>query len=335
MKNKSEIPKISIFRRIYFFRSTYSLEGWKGERQEMSESSGIQRIGIVYFSGTGGTETAARSFAEQAQAKGLVVGLEELGRSTGTSARKTLLESSAEWDCLLLLFPVYATNAPAPVYEWIRSWSPAAGQRIAVLSVSGGGEVWPNTGCRAECCRQLEKKGFRVVYEAMLCMPCNWLVPTHDHVAMHLLAALPRKTERILSRILSGSIRRTDHRKGFLVRQLAKYEQSGSRSFARKLRVDTTCNGCARCARDCPTGNIAMHNGRPQFANECLMCFKCVYNCPVRALQSNNIMVLKQGFSLSGLQRKMKDTPLLPVEECCKGVLWAGVKTYLTDRDGL
>jgi ferredoxin len=301
----------------------------------MSESAGIHRIGIVYFSGTGGTETATRSFAEQAQAKGLAVGLEELGRKAGAAARKTLQESPGDWDCLLLLFPVYATSAPAPVYEWIRSWSASPGQRIAVLSVSGGGEVWPNTGCRVECCRQLEEKGFQVVYEAMLCMPSNWLVPTHDHVAMHLLAALPRKTELILDRILSGSIRRTAHRKGFLVRQLAKYEQSGSRGFARKLRVDAACNGCARCARDCPTGNIRMHNGSPQFANDCLMCFKCVYNCPVRALQSNNIMVLKQGFSLSGLQRRMKDTTLLPVEECCKGVLWAGVKTYLTDRDRL
>lgn len=300
----------------------------------MSESAGIHRIGIVYFSGTGGTEMAAHGFAEQAQAKGLAVGLEELGRKAGAPARKTL-ESPVGWDCLILLFPVYATDAPAPVYEWIRSWPCSPGQRIAVLSVSGGGEVWPNTGCRAECCRELEERGIQVIYEAMLCMPCNWLVPTHDHVAMHLLAALPRKTERILSRILSGSIRRTAHRKGFLVRGLAKYEQSGSRGFARKLRVDPVCNGCGRCARDCPTGNIEMHNRQPRFANECLMCFKCVYNCPVRALQSNNIMVLKQGFSLSALQKRMRDTPLLPVEECCKGMLWAGVKTYLTDRDGL
>lgn len=301
----------------------------------MSESAGIHRVGIVYFSGTGGTEAAARSFAEQAQGKGLSVGLEELGRKTGAADRKTLLESAEGWDCLILLFPVYATDAPAPVYEWIRSWPSSSGQRIAVLSVSGGGEVWPNTGCRAECCRQLEEKGFQVVYEAMLCMPCNWLVPTHDHVAMHLLEALPRKTELILQRILSGGTRRTTHRRGFLVRQLSKYEQSGSRSFARKLRVNAACTGCARCARNCPTGNIRMNNRRPQFANECLMCFKCVYNCPVRALQSNNIMVLKQGFSLSALQKRMRNTPLLPVEECCKGVLWAGVKTYLTDRDRL
>jgi ferredoxin len=301
----------------------------------MTASAGLRSIGILYFSGTGGTEAAARSIAGQAQEKGLTVGLEELSTKTYASGKKGLDQPQQRWDYLMLLFPVYAADAPAPVYEWIAGLSISPGQKIAVLSVSGGGEVWPNTGCRAECCRLLESKGFQVIYEAMLCMPCNWLVPTPDQVAMHLLAALPRKTELILNRILSGSLRRTGHRKGLLVRQLSKYEKSGSRSFARKLQINTCCTGCSLCARDCPTGNIRMISSRPLFGNECVMCFKCIYNCPVRALHSNNMMVLKQGFSLTAIRRKMGKTPLLPVEECCKGVLWAGVKAYLTDRDQL
>lgn len=302
----------------------------------MRESVKLRSIGIVYFSGTGGTERAARAFADQAQAKGLSAELEALGRNTEQSGKKRAAGIPTDHpDCLLLLFPVYAADAPPPVFEWIKSQSPSPGQKIAVLSVSGGGEVWPNTGCRAECCRQLEQRGFHVIYEAMLCMPSNWLVSPHDHTAMHLLAALPRKAELILSRILAGSIRRTDHRKGFLVRQLTKYEKTGARGFARKLRVDAACTGCSLCARACPSSNIGMENGRPRFGNECFMCFNCIYNCPVRALQSNNVMVLKQGFSLSALTRRMKDTDLLPVEKCCKGVLWAGVRTYLTDRDQL
>jgi hypothetical protein len=63
------------------------------------------------------------------------------------------------------------------------------------------------------------------------------------------------------------------------------------------------------------------------------MCFRCVYGCPSHALHSKNFMVLKGGFDLAAVERRIQGVPLPPVEKCCKGWAWKGVRKYLLDQD--
>jgi hypothetical protein len=50
---------------------------------------------------------------------------------------------------LIILYPVYAFNAPRPVYDFISSLPMSNKAQAAVISVSGGGEVSPtgHAGC--------------------------------------------------------------------------------------------------------------------------------------------------------------------------------------------
>ena len=99
-----------------------------------------ERIVLTWFSGTGGTERVGRRLAEQ---------LESFGH-TGQTIRLRSGEPTAcdAHDRLVVLFAVHAMNAPSPVYQWLDALPLSPGASAAVLSVSGGGEVSPNTACR-------------------------------------------------------------------------------------------------------------------------------------------------------------------------------------------
>ena len=47
------------------------------------------------------------------------------------------------------------------------------------------------------------------------------------------------------------------------------------------------CIGCGICAASCPTGNIEMTGGRPQWKHDgtCLTCFSCYHHCPNHAIE--------------------------------------------------
>lgn len=79
--------------------------------------------------------------------------------------------------------------------------------------------------------------------------------------------------------------------------------------------------------------NIEMRDKTPYFKDRCVMCFRCVYACPSKAIKSKSFQVLKNGYSLSDLEKRMEGVELELVEKCCKGILWAPMRRYLLDKD--
>ncbi|MGI6120570.1 MAG: hypothetical protein ACOYIB_08425 [Desulfosporosinus sp.] len=173
----------------------------------------IKAVKIVFFSGTGGVKRIAEAFKLELLKRGLEVSLNNLDYFLNNSNNQYKENTPLE-DFVILIFPLHAFDAPNPIYDWIRH-NQAEQQRIAVISVSGGGEIWPNTGCRNNCCKELEQRGFKVVYERMMCMPSNWVFPNNDHVAMWLIKVIPKKVSKIVDHLLSGIQCRTNYKMGF------------------------------------------------------------------------------------------------------------------------
>lgn len=293
------------------------------------DSTAYKSVQIVCFSGTGGARRVAEAFAKDMEGRGIEARLTAL-EQPGAGEKEIQAKPA---DLLILVFAVHAFDAPAPVYAWAES-AGLEGVRAAVISVSGGGDHWPNTGCRNAICAALERRGAEVFYEKMMVMPCNWVIPIGDAAAMHLVSAVPDKVKKILDAVLAGRTRRTRSKMGFARAWVTKKEKQGTRKFPETISVCEDCKGCGWCARNCPTGNIGIKDGRPVFGESCVMCFRCVYGCPSRALQSKNFMVLKGGFDLDGLEKRMRGVPLPPVEECFKGRMWKAVREYMLDEDG-
>lgn len=288
---------------------------------------------VIYFSGTGGTKRVAKAIESSLLNRNYQVNLIAIDQSASAIHSTDELEILKKSSTAILVFAVHAFDAPEPVYEWI-SQIRCNDLSTAVLSVSGGGEVWPNIGCREDIIKLLESHGFNVKYEKMLVMPCNWVFKIDDNLSMHLINEMPNKVDKILDKFLTKTIRRTNHHKGWLARKITLLEKKTASRFAQSFNVSERCISCQWCVKHCPVNNIQLVKNKPVFSNKCVMCFRCVYGCKIGAIETKNFQVLKKGFDLNALETRMKNKTLKPMNECCKGIMWSGVRKYLNDEDG-
>ena len=233
------------------------------------------------------------------------------------------------------LFPVYVFDAPKLIYDWIESIAPEQiGDKIAVRSVSGGGDMIANVSCRKSCCDILESKGFNVFYDRMLVMPANVFIKYSDDLIMHLVNAIPEKVNEIVNDLMDERESRTNSKKGAFSKWLFKTAQKNFSGFAKSYKVTDDCNLCGWCVDNCPKNNILANDtlGKVVFKDDCAVCLRCIYGCPMKAITLKGIFVLKSGYDLNDVINRMKDVDLIPVEECCKGFMYKGVKKYLLDK---
>ncbi len=288
----------------------------------------IKSVQLVYFSGTGGTARIAGYFENAFLKRGIKADKTEL--NAGVPA------AQFGADLLVVLFPVYACNAPEPVTGWLAGAEAGNGRPAAVIAVSGGGDISPNTASRMGVIRQLEKKGYRIQYESMFVMPSNFFVHYDDVLSAMILKAAPGKAERAAEEILSGRVRRTEPY--FLDRVFSRFgtlERRMGKLFGTQLKPNDRCTGCAWCAGHCPGGNITMRDRRPVFGSRCVVCLRCVYGCPQKAITPGfgKFFVLKDGYDLKTVESRTEGmTEFPPVEQLAKGYLLKGVKKYLDDN---
>ncbi len=285
-------------------------------------------VNIVYFTGTGGTGYIADCF-------------EKAFKRHSVETYKTVLNARDEnttndADMLILLFPVYAMNAPLPVSEWIKSTSKVNEKPAIVISVSGGGEVTPNTACRIDTLKKLKSKGYKVIYEKMLVMPSNWIVPVKDEIAIMLLRVAPIRVDKIVQDIMSGTEYRTKPKTiDRLLSLLGRVEKKVTKYFGSRIKVKEACSGCGWCANNCPRCNITMKDGKPVFDSKCVLCLGCLYGCPQKALEPGymKFVLIKEGYDYKGVLRRMQGVAEINIDEHLKkGWLWDGVRKYLNEE---
>ena len=287
-------------------------------------------VRIACFSGTGSTLYVAEAFRREWENRNHSVEITEIGRCYETEAVTS--------DLLILCYAVHAFNAPLPVLRWIKSQSGANRTPAVVISVSGGGEVTPNLACRVSAKKLLRKMNFRVTYEKMIVMPSNWIVPTKKALTDGLLEILPFKVSHCINEILAGKERHIKAGPGNrLLSLLGRLEHLAAGKFGEKIIIEPTCNGCGLCAFNCPVGNISMADNRPLFSHDCVLCLQCLYGCPKKALKPGwgKFVTIPGGYDFKSILREKSDSTGLDPEKEAEGVLWLGVKRYLSDRSDL
>lgn len=290
-----------------------------------------ETIKIIYFSGTGGTYRVAQHFYEEFAKMGKSVTISELTMSSILDQQLSQIEESL----LILLYPVYAFSAPLSIHEWLDGLKTHLNKEVVICSVSGGGELFPNTASRTLVKRQLERKGFRVIYEKMFVMPGNVAIQYDLELMALLLQKAPLMVKKVIRELEKGVERLT--RPLLIDRILVRlfmFQKKAGRKFSDKFTVDDGCNGCSLCESQCPRANIQMQNGKPTFNSNCVICMKCIYNCPKHSIHPRfeKKLVLKNGYDLDQIDDMIKRSEAVnPAYVPPKGVLFKGVVKYLEE----
>lgn len=288
----------------------------------------IKSANLVYFTGTGGTARVAEAFERSLMKRSITVQRTEL---------RGAINPVVFGDMLVLLFPVYAFNAPKPIAEWLKKIQPVEGRPVVVVSVSGGGEISPNTACRTATIRHLEEKGYDVIYEKMVVMPSNFLFGFDESLSAMILHATPVIVDKVVAEIMEGERHRTvPYGIDRIASKLGYFEIFGGRIFGRCLKVSDKCVNCGWCEKLCPRDNIKIIDGRHIFGNDCVICLRCVYGCPQKAIEPGfgKFMVVPEGFNLSKLESRMDHLTVYPrISQATSQSSLRGVRDYLIESN--
>jgi flavodoxin/ferredoxin len=283
-------------------------------------------VTLLYFSGTGSTEHAANCLERQLTERGINVHKKNMANISPSSVKAS--------DLLIVLSPVYAYRLAELTESFLKKLPDGKQRPTAVLSVSGGGEVSPNTACRVPAKRYLTKRGYHVVYENMLVMPSNFATQVEPHLNLALLTVLPEKLETIINDLLEGKKRLTVPKtKDRLITAIGVAEHLGGNIFGKNLYATSDCNQCGLCVKNCPKKNIKMVNGRPKFGWRCMWCLKCVYACNRRAILPGIMksIILKDGYDIRTMSRLAAKESRQEEYKSKSGDPWEGVMKYLNE----
>ncbi len=233
---------------------------------------------IYYFTGTGNSLWTAEKLS---------------GNLGGTELRAVVSEGGErekeEYPSIGVVFPVYMNKVPHIVASFIRDLPKTS--YLYAVAVNAG-----DVGLAFSHFRKIIKGGEnRLNAGFSIVTPSNYLPfgeAASGEKLEEILSTAGAKIERISSIIKEkrsffdreASFFHTRIFPGILYSAGYRYIHFLYKGFS----VDNNCNSCGICERICPVYNIILEEGRPVWHNKCELCFACINNCPVNAIQYQN-----------------------------------------------
>ena len=232
---------------------------------------------ILYFSGTGNSEYAAKRIGQETEDE--VLNLFERLKNKDYSR----ITSSRPW---VVVTPTYAWRIPRILEEWLKRTELAGSRDIYFVMTCG-----ENIGNAGKYLQTLcAQKG--MCYRGCLAvvMPENYIAmfatPTRE-AARKIIEKAEKRITQAAAVIRSGKefaepdITITDRLISGIVNDLF-YPVC---VHAKKFYVTDACISCGKCERVCPTENVRLENGRPVWGKKCTHCMACICRCPAEAIE--------------------------------------------------
>ena len=255
-------------------------------------------VGIFYFSGTGNTKIVAELFADNFRKNNHRVKIKSIEDFT----KKNTTLNIDNFDLIGIGHPVYGMGFPGIINTFIKMLPEYSNKNVFIFK-SAGDFVSINNGASKLIIKKIEKKGYTVIHESLICMPSNWLIGYENNFAKQLYKAAIKKTEKYSDEILNCEKQRI--KAGIILKLVSMFtnffeENFGARFYGRFLKVNKNCNNCNKCINQCPVSNIYRENSKIKFGWNCIWCMRCIYNCPANAIKARilNCTVLKKGYDI-------------------------------------
>ena len=235
------------------------------------------KIAIVYFSGTGNTEKVLKEF-------------ESFFKIQNNEVKMIKIESGeyipTDIDILIIGYPVHAFNAPKIVLDYFNNISFfKEGLPTYIVKTSGEG-LTLNNGSSNKLTSILKNKGITIFNEYHYLMPYNIIFRHSDKMAYKMwkivLELIPLDAKEILDKkriVIKYSLGTK------FVSNALRIEQPGAHIIGSGFEVNNNCIHCGLCEKNCPTKNIIIKKNKVYFKEKCMICMRCVFNCPKDAIK--------------------------------------------------
>ena len=235
-------------------------------------------MNAIYLSGSGNTKHIVTLLLNEIGNAGICAPIES------DDVKKAL-----EGDEIIIAYPTMFSNIPYLVRDFINSneavWK---GKKIFLITTMGlfAGD---GTGCAA---RLLKKYGAEITGGLQIVMPdsigdCKALKKSKEQNKAVIDKADKRVAEAA-KQIREGNYPKEGlsfaaHLAGLFGQRLWFYNKTNG--YTNKVKIDPSkCIGCGICAKNCPTKNIRIENGKAVASSKCTMCYRCINHCPKQAM---------------------------------------------------
>lgn len=218
-------------------------------------------------------------------------GIETRSRSIEQLASGDADRLTAENDAVGIAYPVYGSDMPQLMKDFIGSLALVKGKRAFVFCTQW---LWSGDGARVGA-RLLQGRGFQVGWAEHFSMPNNvsvtaasFLPYTNDPDRLaRKLAKTAVKIKCFAGRIDGGK----PYRRGFNLAALmsGNIQRLPFRRIFPRLRNDigvdlSRCTNCGCCASLCPAGNLTWDDNGIKTHGSCILCLRCYSFCPQMAV---------------------------------------------------
>ena len=235
-------------------------------------------MNAIYLSGSGNTKHIVTLLLNEIGNAGICAPIES------DDVKKAL-----EGDEIIIAYPTMFSNIPYLVRDFINCneavWK---GKKIFLITTMGlfAGD---GTGCAA---RLLKKYGAEITGGLQIVMPdsigdCKALKKSKEQNK----AVIVKADQRIIEaarKMREGNYPKEGlsfaaHLAGLFGQRLWFYNKTTG--YTDKVKIDPSkCIGCGICAKNCPTKNIRIENGKAVASSKCTMCYRCINHCPKQAM---------------------------------------------------